>query len=212
MRTVRLRIWVKRMETKQQIRKRHLQNRNELSAEKRAFRSSQICNHLKNYITEMQNFKTCGIYGYYPHGSEVSLLELFAWLLAQEIVLAFPKVLGDKMEFYRVTSMADFCPGAFGIMEPKEGCKEADAVHAVCLVPGSVFDRSGNRYGYGKGYYDRYFSEKKGLYRIGAAFESQVEARIPSEQCDVKMHALVTEQRITFFDKWEGQNGVIGNL
>lgn len=206
------RIWVKCMETKQQIRKRHLQNRNLLSQEERQKRSRCISQHLIEYFTQTQIWENCAIYGYYPHKSEVSLMELFEWLLAKKAFLAFPRVSGNMMEFYRVLSMADFCLGAFGIMEPNAGCVKADKAQAVCLVPGSVFDRSGNRYGYGKGYYDRYFCGKKELYRIGTAFESQVEAMVPSEDCDVKMHALVTERAITFFENGEERHGFIRNL
>ena len=83
--------------------------------------------------------------------------------------------------------------GAFHIMEPQKGCKKAEFSRAYCLVPGSVFDRSGNRIGYGKGYYDRYFAAYPKLYRIGIAYESQIEERIKPEKHDRKMHAMVTE-------------------
>lgn len=200
------------METKQQIRKRHLRNRNLMPQEERQKWSGCICQHLIEYFTQTQIWEKCVIYGYYPHKSEVSLMELFQWLFTKKAFLAFPRVSGDTMEFYRVSSMADFCPGAFGIMEPSAGCEKAGKGQAVCLVPGSVFDRSGNRYGYGKGYYDRYFSGKRELYRIGTAFGSQVEEAVPSEDCDVKMHALVTERGITFFENGEEKHGFIRNL
>lgn len=105
------------------------------------------------------------------------------------------------MEFYRVHSMQDFKEGAFHIMEPGKHCRQAEFEPVFCLVPGSVFDKRGNRYGYGKGYYDRYFSRHRNLYRIGIAYETQIETQIPSEYCDVKMHALATENGILFLEE-----------
>ncbi len=186
------------METKRQIRARHLKERNALSLEDRSFWSSKISQNLTEYFK--RRFKICrinGIYGYYPHGSEVSLTELYDWLLEKEIPLAFPAVKGDTMEFYRVDSMRDFAPGTFGIMEPVFRREVANFKSAFCLVPGSVFDRFGSRYGYGKGYYDRYFSMHEGLFRMGIAYAAQVEREIPSESCDVNMYALATEEAVT---------------
>ena len=197
----RLRIWVKNMETKQQIRKRHLSQRNAVSEERVLASSRQISQRLQEYFQKQRAAGNICIYGYYPCGKEVSLLPLYDWLLDQKIPLAFPRVSGEHMEFYQVHSMQDFKEGAFHIMEPVEKCRLAEFEHVFCLVPGSVFDRGGNRYGYGKGYYDRYFSRHKNLYRIGIAYEIQVEMQIPTECCDVNMHALAMENGILFLEE-----------
>lgn len=80
-------------------------------------------------------------------------------------------------------------------------CPVADFPKAYCFVPGSVFDLTGNRYGYGKGYYDRYFAQHEKLIRIGTAYEMQVEEWIEAEETDVKMQFLVTETGIRTFDR-----------
>ena len=159
--------------------------------------SKQICKNLQEYFTgQKKNLKRRGVYGYYPFGAEVSLIRLYVWLLEEEITVAFPKVSGDTMEFYRIASMEEFEKGAFGIYEPAADCMPAGFHEAVCLVPGSVFDRMGNRYGYGKGYYDRYFLRHPNLYRVGIAYEMQVKDRILAEEHDVNMQALATETGI----------------
>ena len=108
------------------------------------------------------------------------------------------------MDFYLADFKTELKEGAFHIMEPRKGCKKADFSRAYCLVPGSVFDRSGNRIGYGKGYYDRYFAAYPLLYRIGIAYESQIEERIKPEKHDRKMHAMVTEHGMyVIYDKEE---------
>lgn len=45
-------------------------------------------------------------------------------------------------------------------------------------MPGLVFDRKGNRYGYGGGYYDRYFARFPKLSRMAVAFEGQIEEQL----------------------------------
>ena len=187
------------MEIKQQIRKRHILRRNQLSETDMERLSAEISKYLKGFFYSNGQLKSLGAYGYYPHGREASLILFYEWLLENEVPLAFPKVSGETMEFYQVFSMDEFEEGAFHIMEPKESCKKATFERAFCFVPGSVFDRAGNRLGYGKGYYDRYFAEHKDLYRIGIAYESQIEEEIPSEKGDIAMHALATENGIRFF-------------
>ena len=63
-------------------------------------------------------------------------------------------------------------------MEPDESCKRIGGEDAVVLVPGLVFDRKGNRYGYGGGYYDRYFARFPKLSRMAVAFEGQIEEQL----------------------------------
>ena len=183
------------METKQQIREQGLAARSNMPQILRRQYDSVICENLKAYVKQRGGeFLKRGAYGYYPHGSEVNLIGLYNWLLAQNIPMAFPRVFGEAMEFYQIPSMDAFETGAFGIQEPVFRSKQAGFNQAFCFVPGSVFDRSGNRYGYGKGYYDRYFGSHPGLYRIGVAYGIQVRAQIPCGQYDIKMHALMTEE------------------
>ena len=67
----------------------------------------------------------------------------------------------------------------------------------LVLVPGVVFDRFGNRYGYGKGYYDRYFARFPFLKRIALAYSEQL-ADEPLEclETDVKMQVIATEHDV----------------
>lgn len=156
--------------------------------------SREICRNLQNYLQGQKDLLSRGVYGYFPHGKEASLMHLYEWMLKQEIPVAFPRVDGERMDFYTITSMKDFREGAFHIMEPIAACSLVNFEEAYCLVPGSVFDRTGNRYGYGKGYYDRFFHRHPKLFRIGIAYEMQVEDVIWAEDTDVKMQMLATEK------------------
>ncbi len=57
------------------------------------------------------------------------------------------------------------------------------------------FDERLNRIGYGKGFYDKYLSDYKGL-KIGLAFSTQKYHHLPTDQYDIKMDIIVTENKV----------------
>lgn len=64
----------------------------------------------------------------------------------------------------------------------------------VVLVPGLAFDKECNRLGRGRGYYDRYLSHYKGL-KIGVFFERQLVEKVPTEENDIKLDLIITDQK-----------------
>lgn len=70
------------------------------------------------------------------------------------------------------------------------------------LMPGAVFDRRGNRIGYGGGFYDRWLTRwnhtaqgKQGvLEKIGLAYHIQMTNCIPAEAFDQKADRVITDQ------------------
>ncbi len=87
----------------------------------------------------------------------------------------------------------------YGYMEPKK-----DKIQPILeenidmtVVPGLAFDEKMNRIGFGKGYYDRYLAKtKKESKNIAIAYDYQVLEEIPSEDFDVKMDYIITEEKI----------------
>lgn len=67
----------------------------------------------------------------------------------------------------------------------------------LVIVPGVVFDKKGNRLGFGAGFYDRFLgklSEKTNL--IALAFELQLVDNVPSQSHDIAVDYLITERGI----------------
>ena len=67
----------------------------------------------------------------------------------------------------------------------------------MVIVPGVVFDRKGNRLGFGGGFYDRFLgklSDKTEL--VALAFELQLVENVPSQSHDVAVDYLITERGI----------------
>lgn len=78
---------------------------------------------------------------------------------------------------------------AFGVMEPSHALAEIPPVD-VAIIPGLSFDRSNNRLGRGKGYYDRLLKTIN-PYKIGVCFACQLFEQIPHEEHDVKMDRVI---------------------
>jgi len=135
------------------------------------------------------------VFAYVDAKGEVKTKDIveYAWAYGKKV--AVPKVHGDIMKFYLISSYDDLEPGCFGIMEPKEGCTEVTVIpdKSVVIMPGVAFDKEGNRIGYGKGYYDKYFSKYPDLYKIAIAFSMQIVAEIQVDEFDVKANCVITE-------------------
>ncbi len=87
-------------------------------------------------------------------------------------------------------------PGPYGILEPQPQYRKRVDPEEVDLwvIPGVAFDTTGNRLGFGGGYYDRLLSGTRGK-KIGVAFEFQIIDRLPVEPTDHPVDLIITESR-----------------
>ncbi len=135
-------------------------------------------------------------------GSEVSTMDAIRDALASGRRAAVPKAdkAGRKLAISAILDPeADLAPGAYGIPEPVDGRTKPVNPSEIDLVmmPGAAFDDACNRLGYGGGYYDSFLPTlRPGVPRIAAAFEIQIVDRVPVEEHDLKVDAVVTEKRI----------------
>lgn len=96
----------------------------------------------------------------------------------------------------RIFSLKDLKLGAYGILEPSIDSPSINpSLLDIVIVPGSVFDISGYRTGYGGGYYDK-FLEKTDATRIGLSFSFQIVKSVFPEKHDKRMDFIVTEKNI----------------
>lgn len=194
---------------KADIRKQYKELRNALPPETVQTLSMQI----SDLIIQWDLYRKADtIFFYYPLAKEVSLLPVIKDALAHGKRAAFPKTdEHNHMEFYPVDHTKQLKEGRFHVMEPvTEGIQPLKTAPSVCFVPGTVFDRTGIRFGYGKGYYDRYFAEKEGCILVGCAYECQIAEKLPADTWDIKMHYLVSEKgRYSCFCQDQQQNHML---
>ena len=140
------------------------------------------------------------IYAYVDckHETETGDIIRAAWADGKKV--AVPKVIGQDMKFYYITSLEeDLEAGYFGIREPYEknpADDKADEEKALMLMPGVAFDEQRHRIGYGGGFYDRFLDAHPKLTRVALAFEFQVKAEVPFEDFDICPEKIVTEKRV----------------
>ena len=103
---------------------------------------------------------------------------------------------GNAMTFYRIGSLVELTIGSYGILEPSETAVKYMGENALCIVPALSYDKLGYRLGFGKGYYDRFLNENKNLYPIGFCYSNCMTEKLPSEQYDIAVKKIITENLI----------------
>lgn len=81
-------------------------------------------------------------------------------------------------------------------MNATTGTVPIDQYYDLIIVPLTGFDRTGQRIGYGGGYYDKFLANNKYSQVIGLAYSFQEVAKIPIETHDQKLDIVITEKEI----------------
>ncbi len=110
---------------------------------------------------------------------------------AGEKCFLLPCIKGDTLELRRFESREKLVPGArFAIPEPVGRPWEDPAAIDLIIVPGVAFDKTGNRLGRGKGYYDRIL-KTSGAFKVGVCFGFQLLESVPVEAHDVPVDLVI---------------------
>lgn len=189
------------MKMKDRLRKSIEKKRNTLSTSEVLEKSSRI----KKRIFEMDLFRDAQtILFYVSYGNEVYTHDMIKESISLGKTVVVPKSVtkNNALILSRLTDWNNLEVGAYNILEPKQESIEQVDVESIDLiiVPGVVFDESGNRIGHGKGYYDRLLNDSQNIPNIGLAFELQMIDNIESEKHDEKIDVIITEDRIVKCD------------
>jgi 5-formyltetrahydrofolate cyclo-ligase len=151
-------------------------------------------------ILSLVEFSRAGCIALYSSvHNEVDTSHIFeAAILAGKRVL-YPVVCGNGMVLRQADRLDQLKQGCFGVLEPcgtgsDHVADEADLI----VVPGVVFDPTGHRIGYGKGFYDLFMGHP-GLRAslVGLCHDFQlIDGNLPADRHDIRMDTVVTEQRI----------------
>ena len=182
------------MKTKEEIRKEVKEQKRQMSLEQISSKSEQIFKRLEKLsLWKAEDV----IFSYVSYNQEVATrLRMEKWIQSGK-KLAVPKVMGEQISFFLISSLDELVEGYQGILEPVTG-ECADGKDGIILMPGLAFDNKFHRLGYGGGFYDRYLNEhqKAKLTRIALAYEYQVYEEIASESHDQLVDAIITEQYV----------------
>ena len=168
-----------------------------LSKEELKGKSLKVSQKLKSQIAKVfSNHSFEGHVGVYaPIQQEVH------WYLefkSDEYFYAAPHMLEDGIMEYHPIDLKFIECGKVGL-ELEDHIKSEVVMPDVLIIPGLGFAQNGDRLGRGKGYFDRFLSNFKGV-KIGVCFDEQVFEKIPTDEHDVKLDYLITETNIFEID------------
>lgn len=175
---------------KKTLRKNFISERNSLASDYRNSSTNTIFATL-----EEQNFFESSekIFIYVGFGSEITT-ETFIkkWINKKQIFV--PKIENGKMNLIRLKSWDELAPGHFGVLEPTSSDYYEGKIDLV-VTPSIVFDKNGYRLGYGKGYYDRYFTENEYRISVGLCYHKLLQENVPKEEHDKQVDIIITEEK-----------------
>ena len=185
-----------------QMRKDILATRNKQTQQEIEAKSMAIQHRLLG-LDELQ--KRQAIFVYVSFRSEVATLSLIDTLIdmGKTVIVPITRIEEKRLDAIHITNrLTDLVPGYCNIPEPKEALCTTAAVAPedieTILLPGSVFDERGGRFGYGGGYYDRFLAKVPKAARIGLAFDLQIVEKAPLQEHDELLDLVVTESRVIY--------------
>lgn len=164
--------------------------RKKMTFKKRQTKSLKI---MENLLPLLEGKKNVAIY--LNTKDEVNTIDFLDYFIQNFDVVSSSITNDFEMEFYQIKNSKHLVRGYQDIMEPEDDVKVNKEDIEVMIVPMLGYDTRCQRMGYGKGYYDKYLSDFKGLV-IGLAFTEQEFNHIPTEPHDVRMDYVVTEREI----------------
>ncbi len=188
---------------KKELRHEVLYKRDQLTADDITAKSKAITAK----FLELEEFQKAGVIMFFiAYRNEVDTRPLIEKSLSLGKTVVVPRTLKDTKELIPsrlIDWEKDLAPGAYGIKEPlPERTRPVEPKEIdLLLIPGVAFDLSGNRLGYGGGYYDRFVGNlRPGTPSFAVAFELQVVDEVPVKEWDHRIDALITEKRVVYFN------------
>ena len=144
------------------------------------------------------------IAGYMPINNEIDAHLIMKALHVVQYQCSLPVITtpNTALSFKAWNLEDDLIQGAHNILEP---ASDNEAVTPdIILVPLLAFDKVGHRLGYGGGYYDRTLANLKqinpNVIAIGVAYEQQMCEQLPTDNHDIKLDYVITDQNFYSFN------------
>lgn len=132
---------------------------------------------------------------------EIDTLPMITLLQGKDKNVVIPKVSsGNSMENYLLTDNTVLKKNKWHIPEPVNGIKIPENQIDVVFVPLLAFDVTGNRVGYGKGYYDTFLRKcRPETIKIGLSLFEAEDSINDIHENDIKLDYCVTPKKVYKF-------------
>ena len=169
--------------------------RRQISKRKREMTESEIENASRVLAEKFVNSQVYRdaktIYGYMPYNQEVRTIPMMEQALRDGKRVAVPKVYGDTMKFIYMDDLSQVEEGYYNIPEPIADGPVAEDPTALVLMPGLAFDETGNRMGYGGGFYDKFLAQEPDHPTVALCYAFQMVDHIPTEEYDIPVDCVL---------------------
>ena len=162
---------------------------------KRAMTEEEICSRsarLGELFAASQAYQDAKtIYGYLPYNQEVRTVPMLEQAIRDGKRVAVPKVYGDTMRFLYIEDFSQVTKGYAGIPEPIADEPIAEDPTALVLMPGLAFTETGDRMGYGGGFYDRFLEQEPNHPTLALCYAFQMVDSLPTEEHDIPVDTVL---------------------
>ena len=187
-----------------ELRKHYLSKRKAIPAEEMAIKSQQITDLF------FQNFELSEVKNLHIFLPIIKQNEIDTWLIIKylqqnfsEINIIISKIISESFELENYPfNKENLIENHWGILEPSGENQEKILPEQINLViiPLLIFDKNGNRVGYGKGFYDRFLQQcKNQSLKVGLCLEEPIETIEDVNEFDIKMDFCITSTKIYKF-------------
>lgn len=183
---------------KKDLRKIYLEKRMALSKDEVNFLSEKIFDEFILQFNVIENQKA-SIFLPISKFNEINTLEFIKFLWSKRVNVFVPKIIDKDLISVKFTSETVLIQNSWGILEPLSNQNE-ETVFDYVITPLLYCDSFGNRVGYGKGFYDKFFQTiNSDAKKIGVNYFAPTDIIDDISELDVKLDYLITPDEILSF-------------
>ncbi len=184
---------------KTEIRKRYLEKKESLSeTEVHSFSENIFENFISTFDLKENQKIHCFLS--IPEKGEVETKLFLNYFFENKIRVFVPKIVRGKLIALEIDKETPLFENSWGIKEPAGEVDSDVKDFDMIITPLLYCDEFGNRVGYGKGFYDRFFAEiNQNALKIGVSFFPPNEKVEDVSEFDVPLDYLVTPTAVLSF-------------
>ena len=183
---------------KKDLRKIYLEKRMTLSKDEVSFLSEKI---FEKFILQFNVIENHKVSVFFPISkfNEINTLEFIKFLWSKKVNVFIPKIIDKDLISVKFTPKTILIENSWGILEPLSNQNE-ETVFDYVITPLLYCDSFGNRVGYGKGFYDKFFQTiNSDAKKIGVNYFAPTDIIDDISELDVKLDYLITPDEILSF-------------
>lgn len=148
---------------------------------------------------DMSKVKNVHIFLPIKQKNEVSTWDFIEYFWKEGISVFVPKMVQNEIKTIQLKLDTPLKENGWGILEPEDDFVE-DIKYDIVITPLLYCDNQGNRVGYGKGFYDMFFSKMNhNALKVGVSFFPPAALISDVSQQDVPLDYLVTPTEVLSF-------------